>query len=622
MTIKKYTLLTALSLTAFSGWAQDNTTTDSNDDMVVTANRFKQPISTVLASTDVVTRDDIERWQAKSINDVLRRLPGVDIAQNGGPGQLSSVLIRGTESRHVLILIDGVRLNQAGISGSSDLSQIPVSLVQRMEYIRGPRSAVYGSDAIGGVINIITERETLGSTLTAGMGSNGYQNYGGSTQQKLGENTTITVAGNYNYSKGYDIVADGNTGTAKQPDRDGYMGKMLWVGLNHKFNEEFTGFARAYGFDNRSDYDGYYSVGSPLIDTRQLSSRTYDTGLQFNGGNYVAKLTGSYSHTKDYNYNPDLGRHDKSATLDDISQYNLQWANTYALGLGNIGGGVDWQKQTTEPGTNYLSEGYEQRNTGIYGTVQQFVGPVTLEGAIRGDDNSQFGWHTTWQSSAGWEFIDGYSLIGSYGTAFKAPNLGQLYAAGFGNPDLKPEESKQWEGAITGVTGLLDWRLSAYRNDIDQLINTRGVYPNSRYYNVGKATIKGVEWTGSFDTGALSHQVTLEYLDPRNAETNEVLTRRAKQQVKYQLDWQVADLDWSITYQYLGQRYDKDYSTYPEETVELGGVSLWDLAVSYPVTSHLTVRGRIANLFDKDYETVYGYQTPGREYYFTGSYNF
>lgn len=190
MTIKKYTLLTALSLTAFSGWAQDNTTTDSNDDMVVTANRFKQPISTVLASTDVVTRDDIERWQAKSINDVLRRLPGVDIAQNGGPGQLSSVLIRGTESRHVLILIDGVRLNQAGISGSSDLSQIPVSLVQRMEYIRGPRSAVYGSDAIGGVINIITERETLGSTLTAGMGSNGYQNYGGSTQQKLGENTT------------------------------------------------------------------------------------------------------------------------------------------------------------------------------------------------------------------------------------------------------------------------------------------------------------------------------------------------------------------------------------------------------------------------------------------------
>lgn len=136
--------------------------------------------------------------------------------------------------------------------------------------------------------------------------------------------------------------------------------------------------------------------------------------------------------------------------------------------------------------------------------------------------------------------------------------------------------------------------------------------------------IKGVEWTGAFDTGPLSHQVTLEYLDPRDAETNQILVRRAKQQVKYQLDWQVAELDWSVTYQYLGQRYDNtfDPTTFAPSSVKLGGISLWDLAVSYPVTSHLTVRGRIANLFDKDYETVYGYKTAGREYYLTGSYNF
>lgn len=99
-----------------------------------------------------------------------------------------------------------------------------------------------------------------------------------------------------------------------------------------------------------------------------------------------------------------------------------------------------------------------------------------------------------------------------------------------------------------------------------------------------------------------------------------MLLRRAKQQVKYQLDWAVADLDWSLSYQYLGQRYDTDYKTY--QTVKMGGVSLWDLAVSYPVTSHLTVRGRIANLFDKEYETAYGYQTAGREFYLNGSYTF
>jgi vitamin B12 transporter len=136
MTIKRHTLLTVLSVTAFSGWAQDNASTTSmdksSDTLVVTANRFPQPVSSVLAPTSVVTRNDIDRWQSKSLDDVMRRLPGVDIARNGGFGQKSSLFIRGTNSSHVLILIDGIRLNQAGVSGSSDLSQIPISLVQRI----------------------------------------------------------------------------------------------------------------------------------------------------------------------------------------------------------------------------------------------------------------------------------------------------------------------------------------------------------------------------------------------------------------------------------------------------------------------------------------------------------
>ncbi len=131
--IKKASLLTACSVTAFSAWAQDT----SPDTLVVTANRFEQPRSTVLAPTTVVTRQDIDRWQSTSVNDVLRRLPGVDITQNGGSGQLSSIFIRGTNASHVLVLIDGVRLNLAGVSGSADLSQFPIALVQRVEYIRG-----------------------------------------------------------------------------------------------------------------------------------------------------------------------------------------------------------------------------------------------------------------------------------------------------------------------------------------------------------------------------------------------------------------------------------------------------------------------------------------------------
>ncbi|WP_337263201.1 MULTISPECIES: TonB-dependent vitamin B12 receptor BtuB [unclassified Serratia (in: enterobacteria)] len=630
MTMIKNTLLAVVSsVTAISGWAQDNTTTNDSDTLVVSANRFPQPVSSVLAPTSIVTRNDIERWQAKSVADVMRRLPGVDIAQNGGLGQSSSVFIRGTESKHVLLLIDGVRLNQAGISGSSDLSQIPISLVQKVEFIRGSRSAVYGSDAIGGVINIITTREKKGSSLSAGVGSHGYQEYDAATQQQLGQNTIATLAGNYTYTRGFDVVANlpDSSGNPAQPDRDGFMSKSLYGELQHQFSEQLGGFVRGYGYDNRTAYDGSYSGldtlhPDALPDTRQLYSQSWDSGLRYREGIYATQLTASYSHSKDYNYDPKYGRHSASSTLDDTTQYNVQWGNNVQVAHGSISTGVDWQEQKLEPGTAYITDSKSQRNTGLYLTAQQQLDAVTLEGAVRGDDNSQFGWHNTWQTSAAWEFVEGYRAIASYGTAFKAPTLGQQYGDFGGNPELKPEESHQWEGGFEGLTGPVSWRVTGYRNDIDNLIS----YSSSRvvpaYYNVDQATIKGIEATASLDTGLFTHQISYDYVDPRNAKTNEVLVRRSKQQLKYQLDWQFKDFDWAVTYQYLGERYDGDYSGSTMRTVKLGGVSLWDLAVSYPVTSHLTVRGRIANLFDKDYETAYGYVTPGREYYLTGSYTF
>ncbi|EIY8338053.1 TonB-dependent receptor [Salmonella enterica subsp. enterica serovar Hadar] len=205
------------------------------------------------------------------------------------------------------------------------------------------------------------------------------------------------------------------------------------------------------------------------------------------------------------------------------------------------------------------------------------------------------------------------------GTSYKAPNLGQLYGY-YGNPNLNPEKSKQWEGAFEGLTAGVSWRISGYRNDINDMID----YDDhlQKYYNEGKARIKGIEATANFDTGPLTHTVSYDYVDARNAITDTPLPRRSKQMAKYQLDWDVYDFDWGVTYQYLGSRYDSDYSAYPYRTVKMGGVSLWDLTVAYPVTSHLTVRGKIANLFDKDYETVYGYQTAGREYTLSGSYTF
>ncbi len=602
---------------------------NKSDELVVSANRFEQPLSSILAPITVVTREEIDHWQSNTVIDVLRRLPGVDVAQNGGMGQQSSLFIRGTESRHVLVLIDGVRLNQAGISGSSDMSQIPISLVQRIEYVRGARSAVYGSDAIGGVVNIITRRNDDGTTLNAGIGSHGYQNYNGSTQQKIGENTTVTAAAAYTHTTGFDVEARGFSGDRVQPDKDGFLSKSLWLGVEHQFSSDIAAYARAYGYDNRTDYDAYYDkFADSQVDTRKLYSRTYETGLKYHNDKYSTSLMGSYGTTKDYNYDPKYGQYGTHSNLDESKQYNLQWGNSYRLEKGSISTGIDYQRQSIEPSSyTMISKKQTLNNTGLYLTGQYaLIDSVVAEAAVRSDHHSEFNWHTTWQSGLSWEFYEGYKLVGSYATAYKAPNLSQLYAYSSsswgttkGNSNLKPEESKQWEVGVEGTTGPLFWQINAYHNDIDNLIDYKYGYPISTYENIGKAEIKGIEWVGEAETGIFHHQVTYQYTDPRDKEKDEVLLRRAKQQVKYQLDWVIYDVDMGLTYQYIGSRYDKMGNG---QRTKVGGVSLWDITAAYPVTSHLTIRGKIANMFDKDYETAYGYRTAGREYFLTGSYNF
>lgn len=624
MNNKKLLPLSAAALAVLCSIPSLASGNSQSDQLVVSANRFEQPISSILAPVTVVTREDIDHWQSNTVIDVLRRLPGVDIAQSGGMGQQSSLFIRGTESRHVLVLIDGVRLNQAGISGSSDMSQIPISL----EYIRGARSAVYGSDAVGGVVNIITRRDNDGTTLNAGIGSHSYQNYNGSTQQKIGKNTTVTAAGAYTHTKGFDLAP--KDVSPRQYDKDGFLSKSLWLGIEHQFSSEILAYARAYGYDNRTNYDVSEYAGLS-VDTRKLYSRTYETGLKYHQGKYSSSLMGSYGYSKDYNFDPRKGQYSESANLDESKQYNIQWGNSYLLDKGNISAGVDYQRQSIEPSSYaMISEKQTLNNTGIYLTGQYaIIDSVTAEAAIRSDHHSEFNWHTTWQSGLSWEFYEGYKLIGSYATAYKAPNLTQLYAYSssaygttLGNPNLKPEESKQWEIGVEGTTGPLFWQVNAYHNDIDNLIAYKSGYPTSTYENIGEAEIKGVEWVGEFETGILHHQVTYQYVDPRNKKTDKVLERRAKQQVKYQLDWAIDKVDMGLTYQYIGSRYDNDYSQFPSRRVKQGGVSLWDLTAAYPITSHLTIRGKIANMFDKDYETAYGYRTAGREYFLTGSYNF
>ena len=207
----------------------------------------------------------------------------------------------------------------------------------------GPRSAVYGSDAIGGVVNIITTRDqTAPRSMPAWVQM--ATRTTAAARSRLSADIPASPAGDYTYTKGFDVVAEGNTGGVRQPDRDGFMSKTIYGALEHSFSNEWSGFVRGYGYDNRTAYDGS-PYGGVLVDTRQLYSQTWDAGLRFNQDIFHSQLTSSYSHSKDYNYDPRLGRYDTSATLDEVKQYNVQWANTVDVGHGNVGAGIDWQNK-------------------------------------------------------------------------------------------------------------------------------------------------------------------------------------------------------------------------------------------------------------------------------------
>lgn len=580
-------------------------------EMVVTASRFAQPVSTVLAPMDIVTREDIVRWQSKSLDEVMRRLPGVDIAQNGGLGQNSSLYLRGTEARQALILVDGIPLARPGVTNVAALNKIPIAMVQRIEYIRGPRSAVYGSGAIGGVVNVITLGATPGAQLSVGTGSNNYQQYDAGLHQQLGD-TTLSLAGAFQATRGFDVDV---RPTSQDNDRDGFRGKSLWGGVEHRFSEAWSGFVRGHGYSDNGDYDDWQQS--------QTYNHSYDMGLRYHSGAYASQLIAAYQKVKDYNYGTRTGRYGQDTTLDELQQYNLQWGNTYRFDSAMLSAGADWQQQRLNSSNSTLAQHYQRYDAGLYLSGQKRLDSVTLEASGRIDKDQQFGEHGTWQGAVGWAFIPGYRATLSYGTGFLAPSLGQQFGSERinikSNPDLRPETSRQWELGLNGLSGPLDWQLSAYHNQIRNLITyfSDPLTRQGQYSNIDSATIKGVEWVGSFDTWVLTHRATLQYIDPRDDKTGDLLPRRSRHQAKYQLDWNIWDVDMDLAYQYFGRRSDKSAAG-----GKLPSYSTVDISAAYPVTSQLTVRGRIGNLLDKNYQTAYGYQTAGREYYLSGSYTF
>ncbi|EQB2603403.1 TonB-dependent receptor domain-containing protein [Aeromonas salmonicida] len=609
--MSKKLLVAALLPTA--AFAQ--TTIPVNPTLVITANRVEQPISSVLAPVVVIDRAEIESRQVQSLPALLKTLPGVQITTLGGRGHMSSLFIRGTNSNHSLVLMNG-RPIAAMVAGTPDLSQIPLGNIERIEYIRGPRAAVYGADAIGGVINLITKTSAKNGSethLKGGVGSNGYGQGQVRTVQALGQQTDMNMMIGYERTDGFDVVAN-----AQQPDRDGFDSLNGQFGLNHAFSDAWSGDFNAQGYDNQTEMDDAYQSA----DQSRVQAFQYDGGLKFQSETLTSRLEASYGENKLKSWLESKGESSAQPIHTGLTRFS--WINSWSGVEGlNLTGGADWQQEQLKSDSRSSGLAFnapDRDNTGLFAVSSYRWQALLWELSGRTDDNEQYGRHNTWSAASGLDIDDNHNVRLSYGTGFKAPTFLDLYYPGYENPDLKPEESKNLELGFAGRYTGWDWSLNLYRNKIKNLIACQSAFSTCKPDNTD-AEIRGVEVALGLETGPLHHDVSFDYTKTEDKnDGDQQLLRRAKQQASWLTQVQLGPVDLSTELLYVGKRDDKNFSSFPAERVELGSYTLINLAASYGVTPQLTLGGRIDNLFDRDYTPAYGYASPGTEFKLTADY--
>jgi vitamin B12 transporter len=609
--MSKKLLVAALLPTA--AFAQ--TTIPVNPTLVITANRVEQPISSVLAPVVVIERAEIESRQVQSLPALLKTLPGVQITTLGGRGHMSSLFIRGTNSNHSLVLMNG-RPIAAMVAGTPDLSQIPLGNIERIEYIRGPRAAVYGADAIGGVINLITKTSAKNGSethLKGGVGSNGYGQGQVRTVQALGQQTDMNMMIGYERTDGFDVVAN-----AQQPDRDGFDSLNGQIGLNHAFNDAWSADFNAQGYDNQTEMDDAYQSA----DQSRVQAFQYDGGLKFQSETLTSRLEASYGENKLKSWLESKGESSAQPIHTGLTRFS--WINSWSGVEGlNLTGGADWQQEQLKSDSRSSGQAFnapDRDNTGLFAVGSYRWQALLWELSGRTDDNQQYGRHNTWSAASGLDIDDNHNVRLSYGTGFKAPTFLDLYYPGYENPDLKPEESKNLELGFTGRYTGWDWSLNLYRNQIQNLIACQSAFSTCKPDNTD-AEIRGVEVALGLETGPLHHDLSFDYTKTEDKnDGDQQLLRRAKQKASWLTQVQLGQVDLSTELFYVGKRDDKNFSSFPAERVELGSYTLINLGASYGVTPQLTLGGRIDNLFDRDYAPAYGYASAGTEFKLTADY--
>lgn len=593
-------VLSALPLLAS---AQDDAT--ALDQVLVTATRTPIALQDSISPAQVIDRAEIERSQAPSLQDLLRGRAGINLNNSGGLGKQSSLFLRGTNSAHTLVLVDGVRIN-TGDLGLAMIQDLPLAQIERIEIVRGPQSSLYGADAIGGVIQIFTRRNAgqFAPHLQLGGGSNGLREasggFGGSGERGwFGTDIAYQHTDGINACRG-SVSPFAGCG-ADEPDRDGYRNLSMSLRGGYALTDTLSLEGTALRAEGENHYDGYYNYSETLQQVLGGKLR-YTPSERFN----LTVNVGRADNESD-NFNGDTWLGNAQTHRDSASvQADIGIADGQLLSAG-----VDWSQDNLDGSSaGYLVDSRD--NTGVFVQYQGRFGVHHLQASVRNDDNEQFGNHTTGSLGWGLELGSGFRLNASYGTAFKAPTFSDLYDPWSGVPTLDPETSKSANIGIAQQGDGWRWGLDVYETRIDDLIT----YDATTFMmsQVEKARIRGAELTGAITVAGFDLNAQLSHTDPRNrtdgsAQFDNWLARRAQNTARLDVDRRFGDFRAGLTANGAGKRYDD-----AANTVRLGGYGTVDLRLEYALTRDWSVLGRVSNVFDRDYETVAWYNQPGREY--------
>ncbi len=565
--------------------------------IVVTASRSDTRADELVSEVVVIDRASIEAAAGRTLSELLARQAGVQFTSNGGLGKDSKVFIRGTESRHTILLVDGVRVGSA-TKGEPSWDNIPLDMIERIEVLKGPASALYGSEAVGGVVQVFLRQGVKGLMPSASLSVGSHSHVQAAASLRGGDGTLSYMIGvQKTKDQGFSATNPKAAWGSYNADKDGFKQDAVNASVRYAINSNWRLDAGMLYADGVNHFDDTLAG-----DTRAaMRTQTLRAGVE-------GKVMPVWKTALRVSQSQDRSRAIESAYMPSVfntQQDQITWQNNVDTPIGIALVGAEHLTQKVDSSTAY---NVSQRTVNsVFAGVNGAAKGHSWQANVRRDSNSQFGDNNTWLLGYGYAINDAWRVNASYGTSFVAPSFNQLYYPGFGNTALLPEKGKNLDVGVSYSANGQSVKLVRFDNKIQGFITTTTLAAN-----IPRARIDG--WTLGYEgqIGSVKLHANLDALDPRNELTGKQLKRRAKTQISLGADYAMGVWLLGGNVLSVGKRYDDE-----SNTVALDSYNTVDVFANYALNKDVSVQMKLNNLANKVYETAYGYNQAGRTAYVT-----